>query len=45
MPVISCQKKLFFADRKVDLYQTVRMEQDIVIINIPNFGDEGIFAM
>ncbi|OLY79405.1 hypothetical protein AYI68_g6530, partial [Smittium mucronatum] len=38
-------KKLVFADRKVDLYQTVRMEQDIVIINIPNCGDDGMFAM
>ncbi|OLY79608.1 hypothetical protein AYI68_g6317, partial [Smittium mucronatum] len=38
-------KKLVFADRKDDLCQTVRMEQDIVVINIPKCGDDGMFAM
>ncbi|OLY78441.1 hypothetical protein AYI68_g7512 [Smittium mucronatum] len=38
-------KKLVFADWKVDLYQTFRMDQDLAIININNFMDDGIFVM
>ncbi|OMJ07418.1 hypothetical protein AYI70_g12202 [Smittium culicis] len=33
--------KLVYNDKPIDLYQTVKIEEDITVVNIPNFRDLG----
>ncbi|OMJ20363.1 hypothetical protein AYI70_g4158 [Smittium culicis] len=37
--------KLVYNDKPIDLYQTVKIEEDITVVNIPNFRDVGIKSM
>ncbi|OMJ15518.1 hypothetical protein AYI70_g7215, partial [Smittium culicis] len=37
--------KLVYNDKPIDLYQTVKIEEDITVVNIPNFRDVGIEPM
>ncbi|OMJ14433.1 hypothetical protein AYI70_g7872, partial [Smittium culicis] len=37
--------KLVYNDKQIDLYQTVKIEGDITVVNIPNFRDVGIEPM
>ncbi|OMJ10524.1 hypothetical protein AYI70_g10276 [Smittium culicis] len=37
--------KLVYNDKPIDLYQTVKIEKDITVVNIPNFRDAGIEPM
>ncbi|OMJ14383.1 hypothetical protein AYI70_g7909, partial [Smittium culicis] len=37
--------KLVYNDKPIDLYQTVKIEQDITVANIPSFRDVGIEPM
>ncbi|OMJ25949.1 hypothetical protein AYI70_g538, partial [Smittium culicis] len=32
-------KTLNYEDQKIDLYQTVKIEEDIMTVNIPNFKE------
>ncbi|OMJ13937.1 hypothetical protein AYI69_g8792 [Smittium culicis] len=36
---------LVYNDKPIDLYQTVKIEEDITVVNIPNFRDVGIEPM
>ncbi|OMJ29255.1 hypothetical protein AYI69_g1250 [Smittium culicis] len=36
---------LVYSDKPIDLYQTVKIEEDITVVNIPNFRDVGIEPM
>ncbi|OMJ12017.1 hypothetical protein AYI69_g9601 [Smittium culicis] len=38
-------KTLTYDDQKIDLYQTVKMEEDIMTVNIPNFKEISITKM
>ncbi|OMJ10200.1 hypothetical protein AYI70_g10471, partial [Smittium culicis] len=38
-------KKLVNNEKSIDLYQTVKIEEDITVVNIPNFRDVGIETM
>ncbi|OMJ17832.1 hypothetical protein AYI70_g5716, partial [Smittium culicis] len=37
--------KLVYNDKPIDLYQTVKIEEDITVVNIPNLRDVGIEPM
>ncbi|OMJ17860.1 hypothetical protein AYI69_g7264 [Smittium culicis] len=37
--------KLDYGNKQIDLYQTVKPEEDITIINVPNYRDVGILSM
>ncbi|OMJ17799.1 hypothetical protein AYI70_g5739, partial [Smittium culicis] len=37
--------KLVYNEKTIDLYQTVKIEEDITVVNIPNFRDVGIEPM
>ncbi|OMJ11595.1 hypothetical protein AYI69_g9773, partial [Smittium culicis] len=36
---------LVYSDKPIYLYQTVKIEEDITVVNIPNFSDVGIEPM
>ncbi|OMJ18031.1 hypothetical protein AYI70_g5606 [Smittium culicis] len=37
--------KLNYGNKQIDLYQTVKPEEDITVINVPNYRDVGILSM
>ncbi|OMJ12099.1 hypothetical protein AYI70_g9309 [Smittium culicis] len=34
-----------YGKKQIDRYQTVKLEEDITVINVPNYWDVGILSM